>query len=111
MDQTLPDPGTAFEAGWAVCERLLDEAAENDAVMTVLWHPRLFNAEEFPGYRRLYRRLVETALEMGAWVGTPEALYDRLVTDARSERPALVDDTRPTATGGTSAAGAAAGGD
>ena len=71
MEIALPDPGEAFEAAWGECEALLEEAAENDAVMSVLWHPRLFNEDDFPGYRELYRRLVARAVEMGAWVGPP----------------------------------------
>ncbi|WP_321112903.1 polysaccharide deacetylase family protein [Halorussus salinisoli] len=78
MECALPDPGEEFEAAWAECERLLDEAADNDAVMSALWHPRLFTEADFPGYRRLYRRLVERALEMGAWVGAPGDYYDLL---------------------------------
>lgn len=63
--------GTAdFEEAWAECERLLEEAKENDAVMTVLWHPRYVSGD-FPGYRTLYRRLVERARSMGAWIGPP----------------------------------------
>ncbi|KAB1189958.1 hypothetical protein GJR96_17435 [Haloferax sp. MBLA0076] len=76
MEVALPDPGVSFDAAWAECERLLVEAEANDAVMTVLWHPRYFNEDEFPGYRRLYRQLVEWALERGAWVG-PVADYYR----------------------------------
>ncbi|WP_210424152.1 polysaccharide deacetylase family protein [Halorussus ruber] len=75
MECALPDPGEEYEAAWAECEALLSEAAENDAVMSALWHPRLFNRTDFPGYRRLYRRLIETALEMGAWVGAPADYY------------------------------------
>ena len=78
MEVALPDPGERFEAAWSECERLLDRAARNDAVVTVLWHPRYFNEREFPGYRRLYRRLVETALARNAWVGPPADLLDRL---------------------------------
>ncbi|WP_440005636.1 polysaccharide deacetylase family protein [Halomicrococcus sp. SG-WS-1] len=78
MDIALPDPDAEFEAAWRECERLLDEAAANDAVMTALWHPRMF-ADEFSGHRRLYRRLVEGALDRGAWVGPPADLHDRLV--------------------------------
>jgi peptidoglycan/xylan/chitin deacetylase (PgdA/CDA1 family) len=84
MEQTLPDPDDRFDAAWAACERLLSEAAANDAVMTVLWHPRYFNPEEFPGYQRLYRRLVTEALERGAWVGPPGELYDRIDHDSAS---------------------------
>jgi hypothetical protein len=79
MECALPDPATRFEAAWRVCDRLLEEAADNGAVMTVLWHPRYFNPVEFEGYGRLYRRLIEAALERGAWVGSPGALYERLV--------------------------------
>ena len=82
MDQTLPSPGTAPDEAWAACEDLLREAADNEAVMTVLWHPRYFNAQEFPGYRRLYRRLVDRALEMDAWVGPPGRLHEQLVESA-----------------------------
>lgn len=81
METTLPDPGAEFDAAWSACEALVDEAAANDAVMTVLWHPRFFNEREFPGYRRLYRRLVEYALERGGWVGPPAELYERLYSD------------------------------
>lgn len=75
MENALPDPGDNFDEAWTICADLLEEAADNDAVMTVLWHPRVFNPEEFPGYGQLYYRLVETALSMGAWVGSPSEFY------------------------------------
>jgi hypothetical protein len=76
MENALPDPGDRFEAAWAVCDDLLAEAVANDAVMTVLWHPRVFNVDDFPGYARIYRRLIRTALDCGAWVGPPAAFYE-----------------------------------
>lgn len=82
MEQALPDPGRDFRPAWEACRSLLDEAAENDAVMTVLWHPRYFSTDDFPGYRRLYRRIVERANDMGAWVGPPIDLYDRVAETA-----------------------------
>jgi hypothetical protein len=78
MDVALKANHDDFEARWAVCERLLEEAADNDAVMTVLWHLRTLNPREFPGFRALYRRLIERALEMDAWVGPPADLYAHL---------------------------------
>ncbi|RLM54043.1 hypothetical protein DVK02_11495 [Halobellus sp. Atlit-31R] len=74
MEAALPvDSGRA----WDVCEALLEEAHENAAVMTVLWHPRFF-CSDTPKYGPLYRRLIERALEMGAWVGPPGELYAQL---------------------------------
>jgi peptidoglycan/xylan/chitin deacetylase (PgdA/CDA1 family) len=81
MEQALPDPGADSEAAWAACERLLQEAAENEAVMTALWHPRYFSESDFPGYRGLYERLLDRALEMGAWVGPPRDCYRKLDLD------------------------------
>ena len=85
MEVALPDPGDDFASAWAVCEDLIDEAAANEAVMSVLWHLRYFNERDFPGYRRLYRRLVEYALERNGWVGPPGELLKREKHDARSE--------------------------
>jgi hypothetical protein len=78
MEVALPDLSTDPERAWAVCETLLEEARENGAVCTVLWHPRYFSDREFPGFTGIYRRLVVRALEMGAWVGPPGELYERL---------------------------------
>jgi hypothetical protein len=85
MEVALPDPADERRRAARECERLLAEAARNDAVMTALWHPRYFNPAEFPGYRRCYRELVERATEMGAWVGSPGQFYERLV--AATPRP------------------------
>jgi hypothetical protein len=81
MDKALPDPGEDFDRARAACESLLSEARDNAAVMTALWHPRVFAEADFPGYRRLYRWLVERALDLGAWVGPPRELYRRLTAD------------------------------
>jgi len=85
MEIAIPGVGGDDGRAWRTCERLLTEAAANDAVMSVLWHPRYFNADEFPGYRSLYRRLVERALEMGAWVGAPGHLYERVHDETESD--------------------------
>jgi peptidoglycan/xylan/chitin deacetylase (PgdA/CDA1 family) len=79
MDQQLPDPDQSFWDAWAVCESLFDTAAANDAVMTVLVHPRYFSERDFPGYTRLYRRLIVRARERGAWIGAPGDFYERFV--------------------------------
>ncbi len=79
MESTLPDPEEHAEKARTVCERLLAEARENGAVMTVLWHPRYFSDREFPGYTDLYRFIIERARELNAWIGPPGELYPHLV--------------------------------
>jgi len=86
MEGALPDPGVDFDRAWAALDSLLTEAAQNDAVMTVLWHPRHFSRDH-PGYGRLYRRLVTSALDRGAWVGPPGTLYAEQVSS-----PLAADD-------------------
>ena len=77
MEVALPDPSTNLEDAWQVCQMLIAEAAANEAVMSVLWHPRFFS-DDYEGYDVLYRRLVERALDADAWVGPPGALYRTL---------------------------------
>lgn len=76
MDQALPDPGDDYDEAVAVCKEVLDEAADSGAVMSILWHIRNFNPLDFPGFNGLYRHIIETALDMGAWVGSPGQFYD-----------------------------------
>lgn len=84
MEGALPNPASEFDAAWAICESLLEEACTNDAVMSVLWHPRSFSRNDFPNHGRLYRRLIERALELGAWVGSPNAFYEAALLGERA---------------------------
>lgn len=78
MELALPDVSGNPAYAWSECVRLLEEAARNEAVMTVLWHPRYFSERDYPEYGRLYRRLIERAQAMGGWVGPPGELYAAL---------------------------------
>ncbi|WP_435346430.1 polysaccharide deacetylase family protein [Haloarchaeobius sp. HRN-SO-5] len=111
METALPDPGESFETAWRELDALLDEAAENDAVMSVLWHPRFFAVEDFPGHRRLYRRLVRTALERGAWVGSPGELYKQLEHPSTGRDRVPADRQWATLTDGRTDGGRTAGPD
>jgi len=79
MDKPLMSTCETVEAAKVEADKLLSEAAEKDAIMTIDWHQRIFNEREFPGYRAVYRYFVERALEMDAWVGTPKACLKQFV--------------------------------
>lgn len=87
MDAALATGEDAIESAWERVEALLEEAAANNAVMTVLWHPRNFCEVDFPGHRRLYRRTVERARELGAWIGPPGDLYRALSPQPATDAP------------------------
>lgn len=95
MEQALPDPAADDDAARAAVESLLQEACEHRAVMTVLWHPRHFSETDFPGHRHLYHHLVETALDMDAWVGAPATFYDVADLDRSTELVGQSPDTPP----------------
>lgn len=91
MDVALPTVADDPELAWSECASLLDEAAENEGVMTVLWHPR-YLGDDHPEHVALYRRLIERAQELGAWVGPPGELYERIDdTGDRTEEADRVD--------------------
>lgn len=79
MEAPLVEEAGSIGAAWEKLQRLLTEARAKEAIVTVLWHPRLFNETDFPGYRRLYERLIVEAKSLGAWVGPVEEAYHELV--------------------------------
>ncbi|MFP8956778.1 polysaccharide deacetylase family protein [Natrialbaceae archaeon A-CW3] len=63
------------------CDELLREASEDQRIMTVLWHSRYFNEDEFPGFRELYVYLIEKAQNMGGWVGPCGTFYEEYLSE------------------------------
>lgn len=63
-----------FMRGIAEAERrclyLLDQVRARGGVLNLLFHHTVFNPHEFPGWVELYRRLIQRAKSMGAWVTT-----------------------------------------
>ncbi|WP_254807785.1 polysaccharide deacetylase family protein [Natronosalvus amylolyticus] len=80
MERPLLEGHSSVEESWQACLEVLEEAARNEAVMTVLWHPRYLNEAEFPGYRTIYERLIREAKAMGAWVGPCRDWYEQTLS-------------------------------
>jgi len=78
MEVALVEGTGNLDKARAEIDRLLSVAVEESAVMSVLWHPRLFNEVEFPGFKDLYRYFVLRADEHNAWIGPCEKLYKQL---------------------------------
>ena len=68
MDVTLAERrylGLSARRAWPQLERLLDWAAANGAVFSLLWHPDRFDAPTSAGWDRLYYRVLEGIKERG----------------------------------------------
>jgi len=86
MEKALPSVETDPERAWEAAEQLLRKARDNGAVMTVLWHLCYFHDTDHPNYRALYRRLIDRALELGAWAGSPGTFYESMDHPVASTR-------------------------
>lgn len=58
--------------------QLVDEAEEHGAVFVVLWHQRMFNDREFPGYAWVYDRLIAECKKRGAHFATCGEVFESM---------------------------------
>lgn len=82
METAIMNASSKVEAVKTKCYRLLEEARDNNAIMTILWHPRFFNELEFGRYREVFIYIVNTAKEMNAWIGPCGEYYTLSKEDA-----------------------------
>jgi peptidoglycan/xylan/chitin deacetylase (PgdA/CDA1 family) len=84
MDVSLIKKNSNLEKVKTKIYSLLREAKDNNATMTILWHPRLFNQDEFPKHHEIYRYIIKKAQEMDAWIGPVGELYTELEKKTKS---------------------------
>lgn len=66
MDVSLP-PGTK---GWDQAENIVNTVEEFNGVLTLLWHPPVFNPLEYPLLGEYYRKLINLCKQKNAWITT-----------------------------------------
>lgn len=61
----------------ANCLDVFAEAKDHRSAVVLDWHGGdVFSDQDYPGWGDMYKRLIERALEMDAWVGPPGTLYE-----------------------------------
>lgn len=70
MDITLQNGGY----GWDICTTMIQQVRNVGGVLTLLWHPAVFNNLEYPEIGDWYWKIIETCKENGAWVTTGGAI-------------------------------------
>jgi hypothetical protein len=57
------------------CFRIADDIERYKGVLTLLWHPPIFNALEYPGMRDIYVKINQYCIEKGAWIARARDIY------------------------------------
>jgi hypothetical protein len=60
----------------ADCLRIADEVERYQGVLTLLWHPPIFNILEYPDYRDIYIHIIQHCLDNGAWIARARDIYE-----------------------------------
>ncbi len=64
MDITLYDRPDR----WMECNKIIDIIENRQGLLTLLWHPPVFNTLEYPGYTEIYERIISLCQKKGAWI-------------------------------------------
>lgn len=70
MDSLLFRNTKNVEEAWKKCKELIDITEQKGGVLTVLWHNRVFNEKEFPGWSGIYEKIIKVCREKNAWIAT-----------------------------------------
>ena len=54
------------ERAWEVALEIMDQAEEQKAVLSVLWHPHVYSEADFPGYGDVYEKILKEGKARGA---------------------------------------------
>jgi peptidoglycan/xylan/chitin deacetylase (PgdA/CDA1 family) len=64
------------DAVWGECLNLIKTTEKQGGLLTVLWHQRVFNEDEFPGWGNIYTKILKECRERGAYFGTCKDIHD-----------------------------------
>jgi hypothetical protein len=66
---------------WERFYNILDQVEKQDGVLVLNWHHRVFNEQEFPGFRAAYIRIIEESLQRNAHIGPLQDFYKETVLE------------------------------
>jgi len=76
MDVLLFKDAKNMEEAWKKCKELINITEKKGGILTVLWHQRVFNEKEFPGWSRIYEKIIKVCKEMDAWITTAKDIAE-----------------------------------
>jgi len=76
MDSALFYKYPSPKMAWRKISEVFKYAERTGALITILWHQRVFNENEFPEWSKIYERIITEGLKRGAWIGTCKDVYE-----------------------------------
>jgi len=76
MDGALFSNYSSEDVIWSECLNLIKTVESQRGLLTVLWHQRVFNEDEFPGWGTVYTKILKECMERGAYFGTCKDIYE-----------------------------------
>jgi len=61
---------------WKECLSLIEKVEKQKGLLTVLWHQRVFNEMEFPGWSRIYEKIIKECKRRNAYFGTCKDIFN-----------------------------------
>ena len=81
MDGALFSNYGSKDAIWRKCLNLIENVEKNKRLLTVLWHQRVFDEKEFPGWTIVYKKIIKECTERNAYFGTCKDIHNLWVKD------------------------------
>lgn len=79
MDGTLFSNYKDDKSRWDVVKEAINFAEKKRGLITFLWHQRVFNEKEFPGWSTMYEKIIKECQDKNAWFATGKEIYNRII--------------------------------
>jgi len=75
MDSTIFSNYNKDKTRWKKISEVINIAEKKGGVISFLWHQRVFNEKEFPGWSKMYEKIIRECKEKDAWIVPCREVY------------------------------------
>lgn len=76
------------------CLDIAEEVSRYHGVLDLLWHPPIFNTNEYGETREIYIRVVRSCLDSGAWIARAKDIYEWITARDLQKFSVIYEDSR-----------------
>ena len=78
MDGVLFQLDQNIEDIWNKILNIIRFVEKKGGILTLCWHQRVFNDREFPGWGKMYERIIQECQKRNAWLGPCQEIYNHM---------------------------------